>query len=98
MKLKAARISPFLGLYVDKPFLTAMELGSRFFKALESMSDADALYLARGIGVGHRTIQRWKYEYILPADYELIFQLIIWVENGKPIEKIDDEEFIPWLN
>ncbi len=98
MKLKAALINPWTGIQVGTVHFTYDELEGRFFKALEILTCFDCTVLSRSLGVASGSVRRWRDTLILPKDPYLMFETIKWVEGGKPVEKIDDEEFIPWLN
>jgi len=99
MKVKAAVIN-YAAIRIDdvSSLLSWDDLQSRFYKALQTLTKSDCLYLSRTINITDRQIQRWKAGEVMKVDLYHIFSTIAWVENGKRIEKIDDEDFIPWLN
>ncbi len=97
MKVKAALLYGWMGVNVENGVITFSEIQEMFFRSLQPLTESDCLYLSRTISVCHRSILNWKYSLILPRDAQHIFDVIQWVNSGKPTEKIDDEEFIPWL-
>jgi len=100
MKVKAAIISSgAITLDEGAVDVSYEEIQERFWAALQTLTKSDCIYLSRTIGVCPSSIEKWKYGSVFLADilYK-IFSTIEWAENGKITDKIDDEEFIPWLN
>jgi|GEM_PF-2717547 len=97
MKVKAAVLG-FGGISIDGDVLSWDDLDQRFWASLQSLTHSDMVYLSRTICISVTTLKRWKAGNTQRRDLYNVFKIIEWVENGKITEKIDDEEFIPWLN
>lgn len=99
MRVKAAIINiGAITLEEGTRLLSWDELQERFVRAIRTLTHSDCLYISRTLGVHWYSINNWRDRNIMPRDLHSIFSIIEWVENGKPTEKIDDEEMIPWLN
>ncbi len=82
----------------EGPYLSWFDLQERFVNALKAFTKSDCIYLSRAIGIHERQVERWKYENVMPSDGYCVFATVEWAEKGKPIERVDADELVPWLD
>jgi len=78
---------PYHRADIDLGYDPDQELYDRFYAACDTLRYFDTVLLSRTLGVTLVTIRLWKAHKTFPARRGIAFQVIEWVNNGKP-EKI----------
>ena len=82
-----------LGCKVGRPYHKAdidfaydpdLELYDKFYAACDQLRYFDTVLLSRTLGVSIVTIRLWKAHKTFPARRGIAFQVIDWVNRGKP--------------
>jgi uncharacterized protein YjcR len=67
-----------------------LKLRSDFNQACSSFRYRDIMALSRKLGVHPSTVAKWKYNMQYP-NYDVIMQVLAWVNRGKPMKRV-----LPW--
>lgn len=67
-------------------------LYDRFYAACDQLHYFDTVVLSRALGVNIVTIRLWKAHKTFPSKRGMAFQVINWVDSGKPQRTVRQEK------
>lgn len=66
-----------------------------FYAACSAFGYKDIMAVSRSLDVTPRTVRNWKYRKTLPQD-GIVFGVVSWVREGKPILMIPADQVNDW--
>lgn len=73
------------------------EFYEKFYEACRAFAYRDIMAVSRRLDVSPRTVRNWKYGKTRPVD-QIVFAVVQWVKDGKPVEMVPPEQIAKWRN